>query len=48
MTAITIAIVYDHPLFREWVSRTLSEIDDFVVVGEGASADDAASVAASS
>ncbi|MBY3003982.1 response regulator [Rhizobium leguminosarum] len=41
MTAITIAIVDDHPLFREGVSRSLSEIEDFVVVGEGASADDA-------
>ncbi|ASS53312.1 response regulator [Rhizobium leguminosarum] len=47
MTAITIAIVDDHPLFREGVSRSLSEIDDFVVVGEGASADDAATLAAS-
>ncbi|MFW8645459.1 response regulator [Rhizobium beringeri] len=37
----------DHPLFREGVSRSLSEIDDFVVVGEGASADDAATLAAS-
>lgn len=45
MTAITIAIVDDHPLFREGVSRSL--IDDFVVVGEGASADDAATLAAS-
>ncbi|MGO7550504.1 response regulator [Rhizobium leguminosarum] len=41
MTAITMAIVDDHPLFREGVSRSLSEIEDFVVVGEGASADDA-------
>jgi two-component system nitrate/nitrite response regulator NarL len=41
LTAITIAIVDDHPLFREGVSRSLSEIEDFVVVGEGASADDA-------
>jgi two-component system nitrate/nitrite response regulator NarL len=47
LTAITIAIVDDHPLFREGVSRSLSEIDDFVVVGEGASADDAATLAAS-
>jgi two-component system nitrate/nitrite response regulator NarL len=47
LTAITIAIVDDHPLFREGVSCTLSEIDDFVVVGEGASADDAATLAAS-
>ncbi|MFW8609254.1 response regulator [Rhizobium beringeri] len=47
MTAITIAIADDHPLFREGVSRSLSEIEDFVVVGEGASADDAATLAAS-
>ncbi|XKM43563.1 LuxR C-terminal-related transcriptional regulator (plasmid) [Rhizobium ruizarguesonis] len=47
MTAITIAIVDDHPLFREGVSRTLSETEDFIVVGEGASADDAATLAAS-
>ncbi|OBY04604.1 DNA-binding response regulator [Rhizobium leguminosarum bv. trifolii] len=47
MAAITIAIVDDHPLFREGVSRTLSEIKDFVVVGDGASADDAAALAAS-
>ncbi|MBY5465303.1 response regulator [Rhizobium leguminosarum] len=47
MAAITIAIVDDHPLFREGVSRSLSEIKDFLVVGEGASADDAAALAAS-
>ncbi|MEH7836544.1 response regulator transcription factor [Rhizobium laguerreae] len=47
MTAITIAIVDDHPLFREGVSRSLSEIENFVIVGEGASADDAAALAAS-
>ncbi|NNU64826.1 response regulator transcription factor [Rhizobium sp. WYCCWR 11152] len=47
MTVITIAIVDDHPLFREGVSRSLSEIEDFVVVGEGASADDAATLAVS-
>ncbi|MGZ2426140.1 two-component system nitrate/nitrite response regulator NarL [Rhizobium laguerreae] len=47
LTAITIAIVDDHPLFREGVSRSLSEIEDFVVIGEGASADDAATLAAS-
>ncbi|MBY5868496.1 response regulator [Rhizobium leguminosarum] len=47
MTGITIAIVDDHPLFREGVTRTLSEIEDFVVVGEGASADDAVALGAS-
>ncbi|MGV2101101.1 response regulator [Rhizobium sp. 21-4511-3d] len=47
MTAITIGIVDDHPLFREGVSRSLSEVDDFVVIGEGASSDDAIRLAAS-
>ncbi|MDR7147633.1 response regulator transcription factor [Rhizobium sp. BE258] len=47
MTAITIGIVDDHPLFREGVSRSLSEVADFVVIGEGASSDDAIRLAAS-
>lgn len=46
LTGITMAIVDDHPLFREGVSRSLSEIRDFVVVGEGASAAEAAELAA--
>lgn len=46
MAAITIGVVDDHPLFREGVTRSLSEISDFVVVGEGASSDDAAMIAA--
>ncbi|MBX5190107.1 response regulator transcription factor [Rhizobium sp. NZLR3b] len=46
MAAITIAIVDDHPLFREGVSRSLSEMKDFVVVGEGASAGDAVTLVA--
>ncbi|MBY5357493.1 response regulator transcription factor [Rhizobium leguminosarum] len=46
MTAITIGVVDDHPLFREGVTRSLSEMSDFVVVGEGASSDDAAMIAA--
>ncbi len=42
MTApIRIAIVDDHPLFREGVARSLGEIGGFELVGEGASADDA-------
>ncbi|RUM25097.1 DNA-binding response regulator [Rhizobium vallis] len=45
MTAITIGVVDDHPLFREGVTRSLSEISNFVVVGEGASSDDAAMIA---
>ncbi|MGO8078969.1 response regulator [Rhizobium leguminosarum] len=45
MTAITIGVVDDHPLFREGVTRSLSEISGFIVVGEGASSDDAAMIA---
>lgn len=40
-TAISIAVVDDHPLFREGVARSLSENPEFVVVGEGGSRDDA-------
>ena len=40
-TSIRIAIVDDHPLFREGVARSLSEIGGFELVGEGASAEDA-------
>ncbi|MFK0332955.1 response regulator [Rhizobium sp. NPDC090275] len=46
MTSITVGIVDDHPLFREGVTRSLSEIKDFLVVGEGATCDDAAMIAA--
>ncbi|WP_113176910.1 response regulator [Rhizobium sp.] len=46
MTSITVGIVDDHPLFREGVTRSLSEIRDFLVVGEGATSDDAAMIAA--
>ncbi|TAV48209.1 response regulator transcription factor [Rhizobium leguminosarum] len=45
MTAITIGVVDDHPLFREGVTRSLSEISGFIVVAEGASSDDAAMIA---
>ncbi|MGO7039260.1 response regulator [Rhizobium acaciae] len=45
MTAITIGVVDDHPLFREGVTRSLSEISGFIVVGEGASSEDAAMIA---
>lgn len=48
MTSITIGVVDDHPLFREGVTRSLSEITGFAVVGEGASSDDAAMIAATS
>ncbi|TGU70942.1 response regulator transcription factor, partial [Mesorhizobium sp. M1C.F.Ca.ET.144.01.1.1] len=40
-TSIRIAIVDDHPLFREGVARSLSEIGGFELVGEGASVEDA-------
>ncbi|RWM08927.1 MAG: response regulator transcription factor [Mesorhizobium sp.] len=40
-TSIRIAIVDDHPLFREGVARSLGEIGGFEIVGEGASAEDA-------
>ncbi|MFK0331887.1 response regulator [Rhizobium sp. NPDC090275] len=46
MTSITVGIVDDHPLFREGVTRSLSEIKDFLVVGEGGTSDDAAMIAA--
>ncbi|MGO7711677.1 response regulator, partial [Rhizobium johnstonii] len=38
-------VVDDHPLFREGVTRRLSEINGFIVVGEGASSDDEAMIA---
>jgi two-component system nitrate/nitrite response regulator NarL len=44
--AIRVAVVDDHPLFREGVTRSLSEIRGFVVVGEGSSSQDAVRLAA--
>jgi two-component system nitrate/nitrite response regulator NarL len=42
MTAVVrIAIVDDHPLFREGVARSLSELGGFEIVGEGSTAADA-------
>lgn len=38
---IRIAIIDDHPLFREGVARSLADFGGFEVVGEGASAEDA-------
>lgn len=43
--AIRIAIVDDHPLFREGVTRSLSELGGFEIVGEGATAQDAERIA---
>ncbi|ARO29809.1 response regulator transcription factor [Rhizobium lentis] len=45
MTPITVGVVDDHPLFREGVTRSLSEMSDFVVIGEGANSEDAAMIA---
>ncbi|TCV75996.1 LuxR family two component transcriptional regulator [Neorhizobium sp. R1-B] len=41
MTAVKIAVVDDHPLFREGVTRSLGEIEGFEMVGEGGSREDA-------
>lgn len=42
---IRLAVIDDHPLFREGVIRSLSEIDGFSVVAEGGSRDDALRIA---
>jgi two-component system, NarL family, nitrate/nitrite response regulator NarL len=39
--AIKLAIVDDHPLFREGVVRTLEQIGGFEIVAQGSSRDDA-------
>jgi len=44
-TAIRVAVIDDHPLFREGVTRSLSEIDGFQIVAEGSTKDDAIKVA---
>ena len=44
--AIRLAVVDDHPLFREGVTRSLSEIGGFEIVAEGGSAEDALRIAA--
>lgn len=47
MTAtISLAVVDDHPLFREGVIRSLTEMDGFSIVGEGSSREDALRIAA--
>lgn len=48
MTAeqISLAVVDDHPLFREGVIRSLTEMDEFKIVGEGSNRDDALRIAA--
>ncbi|MQW88883.1 LuxR C-terminal-related transcriptional regulator [Sinorhizobium saheli] len=45
MTRIRVAVIDDHPLFREGVTRSLSEIDGFEIVAEGGSRDDAIRIA---
>ncbi len=47
MTAeISLAVIDDHPLFREGVIRSLTEMDGFSIVGEGSSKEDALRIAA--
>ncbi|WP_454855627.1 response regulator [Rhizobium binxianense] len=41
MNTIRLAVIDDHPLFREGVTRSLSEMEGFLVVGEGETKDDA-------
>jgi two-component system, NarL family, nitrate/nitrite response regulator NarL len=43
--SISLAIIDDHPLIREGVSRSLAETGHFNIVGEGASATDALNLA---
>jgi len=45
MAGIRVAVIDDHPLFREGVTRSLSEIDGFEIVAEGSSKDDALRIA---
>jgi DNA-binding NarL/FixJ family response regulator len=41
MSEIRVAVIDDHPLFREGVIRSLGEIDGFNIVAEGGSRDEA-------
>ncbi|MCO6051788.1 response regulator transcription factor [Mesorhizobium sp. RP14(2022)] len=43
---IRIAVIDDHPLYREGVTRSLSEIGGFQIVGEGSTTDDALRIVA--
>lgn len=45
MGRVRIAVVDDHPLFREGVKRSLGEISDFEVVAEGSTKEDAIRIA---
>jgi two-component system, NarL family, nitrate/nitrite response regulator NarL len=42
---VRIAVVDDHPMFREGVIQTLKRVDGFEIVGEGMTADDAVRIA---
>jgi DNA-binding NarL/FixJ family response regulator len=44
-STIRVAVVDDHPLFREGVIHTLAAQEDIAVIGEGATADDAIRIA---
>ncbi len=41
----TVAVIDDHPLFREGVVRSMQETGSFTIVGEGSSCDDAVRLA---
>lgn len=43
--AISLGVIDDHPLFREGVIRSLTEMDEFNIVGEGSSKEDAFRIA---
>lgn len=42
---ISLGVIDDHPLFREGVIRSLTEMDEFNIVGEGSSKEDALRIA---
>jgi DNA-binding NarL/FixJ family response regulator len=46
MPEIRVAVIDDHPLFREGVIRSLGEIDGFNIVAEGGSRDEALQIVA--
>lgn len=45
MVAIRVAVIDDHPLFREGVTRSLTEIGGFEIVGEGSTKEAALEIA---
>ena len=44
-SSVSVAVVDDHPLFREGVVRSLNETGRFLVVAEGSSSEDAVNIA---